>query len=171
MIVEAFRVKTNVKLGREIFEFIPGNLVPIWAKHILSCFDGYMKQVPDSIKELYANVDQEDSWHEAYKRFCEIREYSLWNLFDQPEEYFQLAENVAKVTYNSSSGSFAVFDKNSGWFIPSLAMKAADYYKNEKLKNELLSAILVFHHNDELVKPATDIQAATDYLLNLRLAM
>lgn len=170
MKIEAYRIKTNIKLGREIFENIPHRWQPIWAKYILSHFDRYAQHTPDAVYELYRIIDDENHWSEAYKRFCEIREYSLWNLFDQPEEYFQLAENVARVTYNAS-GNISLFDKSSGWYIPSLAMKAADYYKSDKLKEELLSAILVFHQNGELANQEMDVQDVVSYLEDLRLAL
>lgn len=169
MKIEGYNIKTNIKLGREIFEFIPRNLQPIWAKHVLSRFDNYTQHIPDSVKELYSIIDDENSWNKAYMRFCEIREYGIWNLFDRPEEYFQLAENVSKITY-SASGNISQFDKSCGWYIPSLAMKAADYYKNEQLKEELRLAVLVFHQNENLMKQEADIQTVTDYLENMRLA-
>ncbi|MDR0660736.1 MAG: hypothetical protein LBG19_08040 [Prevotellaceae bacterium] len=115
MKIEAYKIKTNIKLGREIFEHLPCDLQPIWAKHILACFDDYMLQVPDSIKALYSIIDDKYRWREAYRCACEIREYGLWNLFDQPEEYFQLAESIARATYNAS-GNTTIFDKRCcGW--------------------------------------------------------
>ncbi len=55
---------------------------------------------------------------------------TLKNRNPQLEIYFNLAESVAKITYNSS-GEHAPFDYDSGFYIPKLALELTN--KLEKL--------------------------------------
>jgi len=161
MKTEQYDIKTNIKIGQEIFDNIPNEIKPGWAGLVLSRFDQYLKAIPTSILELYPIIDDEDRWKEAYEQFTKIRRFGLENKNYEPENYLRLAELVAKVTYNAS-GQSAPFDSDSGYYIASLALKATEYFDDNRLEEEVKSAILLFGRNKYFMDNFT---AAKDFLL------
>ncbi len=65
------------------------------------------------------------------------KKLSNYDTPQNPESYIILAERVAKITYNES-GLSAPFDHNSGWFIPILSKRTAEFFKNDTLNDEIL---------------------------------
>lgn len=143
MTTEQHDIKTNIKIGRQIFENIPNDIRPRWAGLVLSRFDPCIKDIPTSILELYPIIDNKDRWKEAHKQFSKIRVFGLENTNYKPENYLRLAELVAKVTYNAS-GQSAPFDSDSGHYIASLALKATEHFDDNRLEEKVKSAILLF---------------------------
>lgn len=160
MKTETYDVKTDLKIGQQIFENIPNKIRPGWAGFLLSRFDNYIKIVPRPIKELFSIIDNPDRWKEAHGQFVKIRMFLLDNKDYRPEVYLLLAEMVAKVTYNAS-GESAPFNKDSGWHIPRLALQAASFFKDDRLEEEIQSTILIFNHNKKLKE---NILTAKDFL-------
>ena len=160
-----YDIKTEIKIGRQIFDNIPGNIIPGWAGLILSRFDSYLQNIPTSIAGLYPIIDKQENWKLAHQQFDKIRRFLLENKNFQPETYLLLAENVAKVTYNCSNEP-APFDKNSGWYISGLALKAAAHFNDNRLEEEVKSCILIFSRNEHL---KTNLIAAKDFLLYKRI--
>ena len=72
-----------------------------------------------------------------------------------------MAEKVAKITYNAC-GQPAQFDADSGWYITSLAMEAAAYYKNDTLNADIRAIILLFINNKKF---KGDVYAAKKFLI------
>ena len=161
MTTEEYNIKTNPKIGQQIFENLPNDIRPGWAGMILSRFDNYIKDIPTSVKELFAIVDNKDRWKEAHGQFTKIRVFLLENKEYQPEAYLLLAELVAKVTYNSS-GQPAPFDSDSGHYIPSTALKATEHFDDTRLEEEVKSVILLLSRNKKL---KDNLCAAKDFLL------
>ncbi len=161
MTTEHYDIKTNIKIGQQIFENLPNDIRPGWAGLILSRFDNYIKDIPTSIKELYPIIDNKDRWKEAHGQFSKIRRFLLDNKNNQPEAYLLLAELVAKVTYNAS-GEPAPFDSDSGHHIPSLALKATEHFDDSRLEDEVKSVILLFARNKQF---KDNLAAAKDFLL------
>ena len=60
MIPEEYNIKTNIKIGQQIFEGLPNDIRPGWAGLVLSRFDHYVKDIPTSILELYPIIDSKD---------------------------------------------------------------------------------------------------------------
>jgi hypothetical protein len=156
-----YDIKTNIEIGLQVFENIPNDIRPGWAGLILSRFDNYIKNIPASITEIYSIIDTKDRWKEAHGQFNKIRRFLLDNKNYQPETYLLLAELVAKVTYNAS-GEPAPFDNDSGHHIPSLALKATEYFEDNILEEEVTSTILLFSRNKKL---KDNLTAAKDFLL------
>jgi len=150
-----------MEIGQQIFENLPNDIRPGWAGLILSRFDNYIKDIPVSIKELYPIIDTKDRWKEAHGQFNKIRRFLLDNKNYQPEAYLLFAELVAKVTYNAS-GQSAPFDSDSGHYIASLALKVTEYFDDNRLEEEVTSAILLFSRNKKF---KDDLTAAKDFLL------
>ena len=161
MTTEQYDIKTNIKIGQQIFENLPNDIRPGWAGLILSRFDNYIKDIPTSIKELYPIIDNKDRWKEAHGQFSKIRQFLLDNKNYQPEAYLLLAELVAKVTYNAS-GETAPFDSDSGHHIPSPVLKATEHFDDSRLEDEVKSVILLFARNKKF---KDNITAAKDFLL------
>jgi hypothetical protein len=158
---EQHEIKTNIKIGQEIFENIPKDIRAGWAGLILSRFDHYIKNIPTSIIELYPIINDKDRWKEAHGQFNKIRIFGLENKNYKPEEYLRLSELVAKVTYNAS-GQPAPFDSDSGHYIASLALKATEYFDDNRLEEEVKSVILLFNRNKKFKDNLTE---AKDFLL------
>lgn len=110
---------------------------------ILSRFTPYLKDIPASILELFPIIDSVDRWKEAHEQFFKKRLFRLENNNYKHENYLQLAELVAKVTYNASNLS-APFDSNSGHYIESLALKVTEHLDGKTIEEEVKSAILLF---------------------------
>ena len=161
MTTPQYDIKTNIQIGQQVFENLPNDIRPGWAGLILSRFDNYIKNIPLSIKELYPIIDNKDRWQEAHAQFNKIRRFLLDNKNYQPETYLLLAELVAKVTYNAS-GEPAPFDNDSGHHIPSLALKATEHFDDNRLEEEVTSAILLFSRNKKF---KDNLTAAKDFLL------
>lgn len=161
MKTEEYDIKTHIDIGRQIFENLPNDIRPAWAGLILSRFDNYLKDIPASVKDLYPIIGNKDRWKEAHEQFGKIRCFLLDVKNYQPEAYLLLAELVAKVTYNAS-GHPAPFDSDSGYYIPSTAVKAAEYFDDDRLKEEVKSAILLVSRNKKF---KGNLTAAKDFLL------
>jgi hypothetical protein len=161
MTTPQYDIKTNIEIGQQIFENLPNDIRPGWAGLILSRFDNYIRHIPIAIKELYPIIDTKDRWKEAHRQFNKIRRFLLDNKNYQPEAYLLLAELVAKVTYNAS-GQSAPFDSDSGHYIASLALKATEHFDDNRLEEEVTSAILLFSRNNKF---KDNLTAAKDFLL------
>lgn len=161
MTTEQHNIKTNIKIGQQIFEDLPNDIRPGWAGLVLSRFDHYVKDIPTSILELYPIIDSKDRWKEAHGQFSKIRVFGLGNINYKPENYLRLSELVAKVTYNAS-GQLAPFDSNSGHYIASLALKVTEHFDDNTLEEEVKSSILLFSRNNKL---KNNLTAASDFLL------
>jgi hypothetical protein len=161
MTTEQHEIKTNIKIGQQIFENLPNDIRPGWAGLILSRFDHHIKGIPTSIVELFPIIDNKDRWNEAHEQFSKIRVFGLENKNYKSENYLILAELVAKVTYNAS-GQPAPFDSDSGHFIASLALKAAEHFDDNRLEEDVKSAILLFNRNKKF---KDNLTATKDFLL------
>jgi hypothetical protein len=161
MKTEQYDIKTNIKIGQQIFENLPNDIRPGWAGLVLSRFDHYIKDLPTSVSDLYPIIDNKDRWKEAHEQFTIIRVFGIENKNYKPEYYLRLAELVAKVTYNAS-GQPAPFDSDSGYNIASLALKATEHFDDNRLEEEVKSAILLFSRNKKL---KDNLTAAKDFLL------
>jgi hypothetical protein len=141
--METSKLKQDILAGRDIFEKIPNDQRPRWAKVILFNFDDYIKNIPSEVSELISIIDDKERWREAHAQFSKIRQFVLRHKAYKPEAYLLLAEKVAKVTYNAS-GQPAPFDSDSGWWIPKCALQAASYFADDKLEENILAAILTY---------------------------
>lgn len=161
MTTKHYDIKTNIKIGREIFENLTNDNRPGWAGLVLSRFDHYIKNIPTSISELYPIIDDKDRWKEAHEQFTKIRVFGLENKNYEPDNYLRLAELVAKVTYNASEQS-APFDSDSGHYIASFALKATEYFDDNRLAEEVKYAILLFNRNKKF---KDNLTSAKDFFL------
>ncbi|MGN7784462.1 hypothetical protein ACTJIJ_08045 [Niabella sp. 22666] len=161
MNTELYELKTNIKIGQEIFEKLPNDIRPGWAGLVLSRFDAFIKNNPSQVTDLFSIIGNKDRWKEAHQQFSQIRMFALNNKDYEPDNYLRLAELVAKVTYNAS-GLPAPFDSDSGHYIASLALQTAAYFNDTRLEEEVRSAILLFSINKAFQKKIT---TGSDFLL------
>ena len=153
--------ETDLNICKYIFEEIPDKLKPCWAGLILNTFHNYIKDIPDSIAELYSIIENDNRWQEAHGQFSKIRQFVLNHPTYQPDAFLLLAEKIAKVNYNAS-GKSSPFDADSGWYMPSLALTAATYLEDEKLESELRATILIVNN---CKRYETVIQSASELIL------
>lgn len=161
MMTDQYNMEMDVKMGEQIFENLPNDIKPGWAGLVLSRFDNYIKNIPTSVLNLYPIIDDKSRWPEAHEQFTKIRVFGLENKNYEPENYLLLAELVAKVTFNAS-GQPAPFDSDSGHHVTSLALKVAEYFGNNRLEEDVKSAILLFSRNNKF---KVNFLAAKDSLL------
>lgn len=161
MPTDQYNMKIGVKIGEQIFENLPNDIRPGWAGFVLSRFDNYLKNIPTFVLDLYPIIDNKSRWPEAHEQFTKIRVFGLENKKYEPEIYLRLAELVAKVTFNAS-GQPAPFDSDSGHYITSLALKATEYFGDNRLEEEVKSAILLFSRNKKF---KVNLTATKDFLL------
>ncbi|MBF0695389.1 MAG: hypothetical protein IR153_10080 [Flavobacterium sp.] len=161
MKTEHYDIKTNIKVGQEIFEDIPNDIRPSWAGLVLSSFNHYVNVIPTTILALFHIIDDKDRWKEGHEQFSKIRVFALENKNDILQNYLRLAELVAKVTYNAS-GQPAPFDSDSGYKIASVALKATEHFDDKRVEEEVKSAILLFKRNKKF---KNNLTAAKDFLL------
>ena len=154
------KIKTDVNIGQQIFDNVPSIVQPNWASLILSRFDRHLEKVPIEIIELYEIIDDSQKWKDTHKQFGAIRNLTLKNKNADFEIYLLLAECIAKITYNSS-GLTAPFDSDSGFYIPSLALKFSDTISDEYLSEEVKATILIFNRNKGAKK---SVQSAKDLI-------
>lgn len=147
LLMDRDKIKTDIKLGKRIYESVPRQFRPGWGTSLLMTFEIVIKNVPTSIKELYDIVDDERKWKDAHGQFQKIRQLSLNNKKFQPNTYLLLAEKVAKTTYNLS-GQPAPFDSDSGDYIPSLALQTTDYFKDKKVTEEIERILTLYYKVD-----------------------
>ncbi len=146
MKTETYDIKTNIEIGKQIFENIPNDIRPGWAGLILSRFDHYLNEIPSCVKELFQLIDYQENWKNAHEQFTKIRMFGLKNKTFETELYLRTAELVAKITYNAS-GQTAPFDSDSGHYIPSFALNTAEHFDDNNLNEEVKSTILIFQRN------------------------
>ena len=158
-------IKVDINIGAEIFNTIPNDVRPLWAGLILSCFKNYITNIPAVIAELDLIIENPDRWKDGHHQFVKIRQFLLPNKEFQPQSFLLLGENVAKVVYNASGG-LAPFDADSSWWIPRCALETAEYFNDERLEDEVKSAILLFYSN---AKFKDNLNAAKDFLLYKRI--
>ena len=65
MSTELHDIKTNIEIGKQIFEAAPMNPKPMWAGIILNKFNKYIKEIPEPIRRLNDIIKKTDRWHEA----------------------------------------------------------------------------------------------------------
>lgn len=159
--MESHDIKTNLTIGKNIFENIPVDIQPGWSGLVLSRFDHHVNSIPSSVKALHQIIDDQTRWKEAHAQFNRIRKFNLANPNYVSNCYLRLSEQVAKVTYNAS-GEPAPFDMDSGWYIPSIALKLAAGFEDDVLEEEVKSTVLIFNRNKKMRKyPGS----AKDFLL------
>lgn len=161
MTIEKYNIKTNIKIGQQVFENLSNDIRPDWAGLVLSRFNHYIKDIPTSILELYPIIENKDRWKEAHGQFQKIRVFGLENKNYKPEYYLRLAELVAKITYNAS-GQPAPFDNDSGHYIASFALKTTEHFDDNRLEEEVKSVILLFSRNKKFKDNLTETK---DFLL------
>lgn len=161
MVTQTNDIKTNIEIGRQIFDNLINDIRPGWGGLILSRFDNYIQTIPTPVLELYPIIDNKDRWKEGHEQFNKIRRFLLDNKKYEPEAYLLLAEKVAKATYNAS-GQPAPFDSNSGHYVASLALKATEHFADNRLEEEVKAVILLFQRNKLLKNSLT---AAQDFIL------
>lgn len=112
---EHWKAGRSLEAGRLLYENIPVELRPAWAAEVLAIARSHVPPIPEveAVLEIASNPSR---WPEARETFRAVRKLTLQAEEPLYEGVLILAENVAKVTYNSS-GHPPPFDHDSGWWI------------------------------------------------------
>jgi hypothetical protein len=137
---ELWNGKQPFEAGRIIFEGLPKEVQPAWAARILRLVLARSGVKLKQIDRLLNIVDRREEWRKAHDAFDSIRDQTLkWDrraikgLTEEQKillEVLELAELVAKVTYNATDPDDE-FNEDSGWVIAVSLRGFANIYKNE----------------------------------------
>ena len=108
-----WNLEQPLEAGRLIYEHLPKEGRPIWAAKILQKVL-YLVPKTMEIEAIFEIVNDPSRWCEAHDVFMTIRSVTLRTQDPLYLNILELAEIVAKVTYNSGECP-APFDHNSGW--------------------------------------------------------
>ena len=135
----------SLEAGRTLYEHIPNGSRPGWAANILGLCRTLTKTIAE-VDAVYEIALDATRWPEAYDAFQRVRKLTL-----QAEkirvkdpiyvDILALAENTAKVTYNSS-GAPAPFDRDAGWWIVHNLRTIVDDYNDDDFASEAWSAAI-----------------------------
>jgi len=112
---ELWNAGRALEAGRLLYERIPVELRPAWAAKILALACNYIPAIPE-VEAVLEITSDPSRWPEAREAFSAVRKLTLRAKDPLYEAVLILAENVAKVIYNSS-GHLPFFDHDSGWWI------------------------------------------------------
>src|SRR5204862_5354847 len=121
-----------LEAGRVLYEHLPERARPGWAANVLALAKVYLPSIPE-VEAVLMIAQDPDRWLEARSIFQSIRTLTLKaEREEEPQPLYlgllSLAENTAKITYNSFRQPSWVealdpprprFDADSGWWIAS----------------------------------------------------
>lgn len=124
-----YRNGEHTQVGREIFEALPVRARVPWAGRVLqACIQALRQPVPPEVDAVLALTSDPRRWRQGHEVFDAVRRSALHaesgGQSPQLKALLQVAELVAKVTYNAS-GDPAPFDANIGWRLGPAAMALA----------------------------------------------
>ncbi|HEX9840399.1 MAG TPA: hypothetical protein VGA72_13700 [Anaerolineales bacterium] len=134
----SWEIGNLVEAGRLLYERIPRASRPLWGADILEFASQRISKVPEiqnviafaRTPEEWANSTSREKRSNAHNFFDAVRRLTLEeDRKDQEDKLYinvlLLAENVAKVTYNSY-GYNAPFDHDAGWWIVAILKSIVD---------------------------------------------
>jgi len=145
---EYWRGGQPLEAGRLIFENLPAQVRPRWASKILRLAVGRSGSSVPPIDHLLEIADRPTEWGNAHRVFSLLRKSTLdlerlQNRTPEQEiviHNLYLAENVAKVIYNSTDPPDE-FDEDSGWWVVACLRGIVDWWNDEEFSEEAWSAL------------------------------
>jgi hypothetical protein len=145
--------------GRLIYEALPNDRRPFWAADILDLCLGALPSTDeledaiDEMEDLCALARRALTWRDAHDAFSRVRDHTLAE--DRTHAggpvyvaLLEVAENVAKVTYNAS-GQPAPFDYNCGYRLVCCLRHFFDQIGSPKLEAEAWTLMERWLHDPE----------------------
>lgn len=135
-----------LKLGELLCKLIPASEQPRWFANFLDMVlhDEEKSGIIDSL--LKVTLD-ESKWPESREIFNSLREQTLECEQSDASNFrrigmLHLAENIAKVTFNSSGLEQPKFDSDSGYWIPQCIKYMIDHSENKVLNDTLVEYLV-----------------------------
>lgn len=141
-----------LEAGRLIFDNLPTKVRPEWASKILRLVLGRSGIQTPEIEYVLHIADHATEWRNAHDAFSALRQstLNLERLQARSLEqglvlyHLYLAENVAKVIYNSIDPPDE-FDEDSGWWVVACLRGLVDWWSDEKFSEAAWSALCFGH--------------------------
>ncbi|MCQ3932307.1 MAG: hypothetical protein DPW16_17800 [Chloroflexi bacterium] len=117
----AWESKKASEAGYLIFENLPNEQRPIWGANILELCCEIIPEIPQT-KYVIEVAKDPTKWSQGRDAFTIVRKELTSSLNRQVPEnrllvaVYDLAEKVAKITYNATGGP-APYDADSGWLL------------------------------------------------------
>ncbi|HEX8599913.1 MAG TPA: hypothetical protein VF952_15545 [Chloroflexia bacterium] len=137
-----------LEAGRILFEHLPEEARPNWAANVLALAARHFPTIPE-VENVQAIAKSPDThiWLEAKEAFHQVRALTLRVERQGPQEqlcFLLLAENTAKLTYNSFrqpawveefAPPLSGFDADAGWWIAANARCIVDALDDTEFTN------------------------------------
>jgi hypothetical protein len=143
-----WRRRQGLAAGRLVFENLPNNARPEWAARILRVALQKSAIRSGPIDRVLRIADNAGLWSTAHSAFEKVRAATL--KLDaitarNPQQelllhHLCLAENVAKVVYNSTDPSDS-FDDDTGWWIVECLLGLVDWWNDDDFAARAYSAV------------------------------
>ena len=141
-----FWTRDGGRFGRAVFEGVPVAQRPLWAAGVLRVFAD-PNTTPQPVIELIDLAERgPDTWPRSRELFGQIRELAvLEREAGTPGElaFLELAETVAKITYNAS-GATAPFDWHAGWSLAPRSRVLLDAVRDHDITDRCWAALTRF---------------------------
>ncbi len=152
---EYWRCGQPLDAGRLILVNLPTDTRPKWASRILRLVLAKSGVQCPAIEQLLHIADHETEWANAHRQFSILRRSTLdlerLQYRNREEEcllrHFYLAENVAKVIYNSTNPSDE-FDEDAGWWVAACLRGFVDWWGDEEFSQAAWSALCFGEQHD-----------------------
>jgi hypothetical protein len=131
--------------GAIVYEALEASHRPVWAASLLE-FALDRVPAPTAVRDTIVIAREPIRWLEARRVFNELRVYTLKAEARETKDLgllsiLHLAENTAKVTYNSS-GLPAPFDHTSGWWVASNLFDVATALADPNFADQALDLLV-----------------------------
>lgn len=134
----------GLAFGRALFDRVPPRERPAWASAVLGVAMDQVIPIRE-VEDLVRIAEAQRRWGEAHAQFSRLRTLTLAtehvsNAHPMYKALLQLAETVAKVTYNAS-GQPAPFDYDAGWRLASDARRLAELSEDRAFEERVWLAL------------------------------
>ena len=152
-----------LEAGKIVYESLPNNSRPLWASDILTECVKLINPVSEFLLVI-RTAKTPNEWKNAHKVFQEVRNLTLKDEKNIGKNFvytglLSLAENTAKVTYNSFCANLAIdyqysseflppFDEDSGLWIVQNLKYILEQVKDSNFEKRALKVAFEFEIND-----------------------
>ena len=135
-----------LELGEHLCKLIPTSKQPHWFANLLSMVLRDDEKV-EAIDSLLKVIREESRWSESREVFDSLRIQTLKCERLDSHNFrkigtLHLAENIAKVTFNSSNLEQPKFDSDSGYWVPQCIKYIIDHSDDEMLNNAVVEYLI-----------------------------
>jgi hypothetical protein len=128
--------------GKEIYNAVPARARVKWARRVLqACIESLGEDAPEAVHQVLALTNDPAKWSLAHDAFTNVRRLSLQgDASPRLKALLDVAETVAKVTYNAS-GASAPFDADCAYWLASRTLAFSDALAQESAESRVWQAL------------------------------